>query len=108
MNSETHESVLAPLRAKHGEIASWDVPGFGLVVAAVPENSKEYHRLVNDLKNPKLDAAVAMENFALACIVHPSREQAKAIFKARPAFALKVCGRGQELCGSDIEELGKD
>ena len=103
-----HEEVLAPLRAEHGDIAHWDVPGFGLVVAASPENPGEYHRLVNDLKDDKKDAAVALETFALACIVHPDREAAKKIFKKKPAFAVKVAKRGQELCGSDIEELGKD
>lgn len=103
-----HTAILAPFREKHGEIAYWDVPRFGLVVAAAPENQAEYHKLVNALKNDKADSALALEQFALACVVYPERAQAKAIFKARPAFALKVAGRGQALCGSDIEELGKD
>jgi hypothetical protein len=101
-------ALVAELRAKHDDIAYWAVPRFGLVVAAAPENPKEYHRLVNDLKNDKIDSAVALETFALACVVHPTREEAKRIFRAKPAFALKVAGRGQRLCGSDIQELGKD
>lgn len=102
-----HEAILAPLREKHGEIAYWDVPGFGLVVAAAPDSEKEYDRLVNELNNAEIDKAVSLRTFALACVVYPDREQARTIFKRKPAFATKVAARGQKLCGSDIEELGK-
>lgn len=102
------EAIVEELRAKHGEVAAWVVPGHGLVVAAVPENPKAYHQLINDLKRDKVDTAIALENFALACVCHPSREDARRIFRARPAFASVVAKRGQELCGGEIQELGKD
>lgn len=107
---ESNEEILAPLRAKYGEegIAVWPVPGWGLVVAAVPENEKEYDRLVNDMNDPNADKMVALRAFALACIVYPDRETAKKMFKAKPAFATAVAKRGQQLCGSEIRELGKD
>ncbi len=106
--SAEESAVLAKLREKHGEIASWKVPGHGLVVAANPENAAEYDRLVNTLKKDDADASAALRTFALQCVVHPDREAAKAIFKAKPAFALKVAARGQQLAGAGIEELGKD
>lgn len=102
------EAILAKLSEEHGDIASFDVPGFGLVVLAVPDNDAEYNDLVNRLADTNADKAVAMRNFALACVVHPDRDTAKRIFKKRPAFALACCKRGQQLCGSEIKELGKD
>ncbi len=102
-----HEEILAPLREKYGEIASWNVPGLGLVVAASP-NPQEYERLVNELNNPDADKAVSLRNFAISCVVYPEdRETVKRIFQKKPAFATKVARRGQQLCGSEIEELGK-
>lgn len=104
-----HEAVLAPLRAKHGDVAYWDVPGFGLVVAAAPGNPAEYDRLVNTLKKDDADAAAALRTFATQCLVRPSDHAAKTqLFRKYPAFALKVAARGQQICGSGIEELGKD
>jgi hypothetical protein len=104
----TDEETLAKAREDHGEIAYYNVPGFGLVIVAAPENEKEYDSLVNRLQDDKQDKAVAMRSFALACVVHPDRETAKKIFKKKAAFALKVAARGQELAGGEIQEQGKD
>lgn len=109
---EKHKGLLDPIRAKYDEIAVFVPPrGFesvGLVVVAAPLNPKVFQNFVNLVSKDSTDKAVATENFALISIVHPDRETAKAIFKKKPAFALKVCGRAQELAGSDAKELGKD
>ena len=102
------EELLAKAREEHGEIAWYDLKHLGIVIIAAPANAEEYDSLVNRLANDKADKALAMRNFALACVVHPDRETAKKIFKAKPAFALKVGARGQELAGGEIEEQGKD
>lgn len=102
---------LAELHAEHGEdgIGAWHVPGFGLVAVAAPKNPKDFHKLVNDLKNDKTDSAIALERFAIVCVVEPTdRAEVKEIFRARPAFALKAAAKAQELAGADVEELGKD
>lgn len=103
-----HESVLAPLREKHGDIASWVIPKFGLVVAARPANPAEYDRMVNTLRKPGVDQVGTLRAFAMQCIVHPDREEVKRIFEKYPAFAPKVADRAADLCGGEFEELGKD
>lgn len=109
---DKHKALLDPIRAKYDEISIFVAPkGFeqvGLVVVAAPLNPKSFQNFVNLVSKDSTDKAVATENFALVCIVHPDRETAKAIFKKKPAFALKVAGRAQELAGSDTKELGKD
>lgn len=102
------EAVLAPLRAKHGEIAYWEIPRFGLVVAAAPENLAEHDRLLNTFKKPEADVAGALRTFATVCVVYPDAATVKQIFRKYPFFADKVAARGQELCGGEFEELGKD
>lgn len=104
------EAVLARLRAKHGEVAHWDLTskGFGLVVAAAPANPAEYDRLLNTIKKPDADAAGALRTFAMACVVYPDAAMTKKIFARYPAFSSRVAARGQELCGGEFEELGKD
>jgi hypothetical protein len=109
-----YESKLVELLRAHGEIGAWPTPGNGLVVVAAPKNPKTYQNLVNALQDDKIDKAVELEKFALNCVVYPvtaegkpDRAAVKRIFAAKPAFALKVAGRAQELAGSDIVELGK-
>lgn len=107
---DRHKVLLDGLRGKYDEIAIFVAPKpfEGLVVVAAPKNPKTYQTYVNSLAKDSIDKAVAMENFALSCVVHPSREDTKAIFVKRPAFAMKISGRAQELAGSDAKELGKD
>jgi len=108
---DQHEALLAPLRAKYDELAYFMPPrGFeqvGLVVVAAHPNPKVYQNFVNQVSKDSTDKAVATENFALNCVVHPDRETAKAIFKKKPALGLKISVRAQELAGSDSKELGK-
>lgn len=109
--SEEHQKVIADATAKHGrKIAYWYDEDFGLVVVAKPVGSQgkaNYHRLVNELQDADVDKAVALETFALACVVYPKRDEAKKIFEDNPAFALKAAARAQQLAGSQVKELGK-
>lgn len=108
-----HESLLEQLRQEHGEVAGWVAEGQFVAIAG-PKNPNSYKKLVNTLKNDKADGATALETFALECVVYPAkadgtpdREAVKKIFGKKPAFALSVAARAQQLAGSDIEELGK-
>jgi hypothetical protein len=108
---DQHKTLLEPLRAKYDDIAIFMPPrGFeqvGLIVVAAHPNPKVYQNFVNQVSKDSTDKAVATENFALNCVVHPDRETAKAIFKKKPALGLKISVRAQELAGSDSKELGK-
>ena len=108
---DQHKALLDPIRAKYDEIAMFLPPrGFehvGLIVVAAHANPKVYQNFVNQVSKESTDKAVATENFALSCVVHPDRETAKAIFKKKPALGLKISVRAQELAGSDSKELGK-
>jgi hypothetical protein len=109
---DRHKALLDGIRTKHDEIVVFLAPrGFeqvGLVVISAPSNPKIFQNFVNLISKDSTDKAVATENFALSSVVHPDRETAKSIFKKKPAFALKVAARAQELAGSDTKELGKD
>lgn len=78
-----------------------------LLIVAGPQNNKLFHALVNTLQDEKKDRAVALENFATDCTVHPERQRVREIFKKLPAFALAVAAKAQELAGTGFEELGK-
>jgi len=109
--TEEDQKVIADATAKHGrKVAYWFDEDFGLVVVAKPigaQGKANYHRLVNELQDPDVNKALALEQFALACVFYPTREEAKKIFEDNPAFALKAAARAQQLAGSQVKELGK-
>ncbi len=99
----------ATLQAKHGKrIAVYKDPDFGRVVISAKGKRKQYQRLVNALQEKGQDSAVALENFALDCVVEPSRQEAKNIFEEYPALATRASARASELAGGAVKELGKD
>lgn len=107
---EQYESILAPLREKHGEIAIYPAPRpkfDGIIVLAAPLNSTAYQVYTNNIHNERADKFVEGRKFALACIVHPDQATAKAILEYRPGLVTKFANRGGDLCGNDTEELGK-
>jgi hypothetical protein len=106
-----HADVIEEMRGKYDEIAIFKAPkGFeGIVIVATPANPKTFQNYVNNLGSDKTDKAVETVNFAVQCTVFPrERTDVKAMYTKRGAFALKVAGRAQELCGSETKELGKD
>ncbi len=104
------ESILAPLRDKHDEIAVFPVPKrLGeIVVVAAPTNGKAYQVYTNNLHNEQADKFAESRKFALACIVYPDFEKAKEILTARPGLVTAFSNRGAQLAGAGVEELGKD
>jgi hypothetical protein len=107
---EEAKQVVADMRGRYKKIAIFFDEDFGLVVIAKQKGAAgeaNYQRFVNELQDPEVDKALAMKTFALACTVHPKRDDAKRIFEDNPAFALKVAGRAQKLAGSGVKELGK-
>jgi len=108
LTTEEQQTIDELSKEYDGEIATYKVPRFGLVVIAAPTNPAEYSRLVDSLKSDKSSAGSALQTFALACVVHPEREKVKQLLKRKPAFGMTLAARGQELAGGDIEELGND
>lgn len=97
------------LQAKYGKrIAVYKDDDFGRIVIAVKGKRKQYQRLVNSMQDKNADSAVALEQFALDCVVEPSRKEAQAIFEEYPALATRASGRASELAGGAVKELGKD
>ncbi len=107
--TDEDRALLDSLAAQYGEIAPFEVPGFGLVVIKSPEFG-DFDRLVDKLakSDKNTSASSAMREFALSCVVHPERSKAKEILQKKPALVAKLGARAQELAGADIEELGKD
>lgn len=107
--TEAEAEEIARLKREHGEITWCRVDGVGLMVIAAPENPTCYRQFFNDCSNG-LDATApedVITQFALDCIVHPARDRVEGVFRRLPALAVGVANRGTELCGGDIEELGK-
>lgn len=108
---EANAELIAKFREKHdGEIAIYAAPTKfgGIIVAAVPDNPKVTQAFINAVNDPKVDNAVAQENYALNSVVHPDKETTKKIFNRKPFLAAKIATRVSQLAGGDAEELGKD
>lgn len=103
-------AIIDEMRSKYDDIAIYPAPkGFdGVVIIAPPANPKVFQNFANNLNSGKADVAVETINFALACVVHPDRATAKAIFAKKVPFAFKLASRAQELAGGEAKELGKD
>lgn len=99
---------MAALRSKYGKhIAVFEDEDVGRIVLSARGKRKEYQALVNALQDDKQDNAIAMEQFALDCVVEPTRVEAQKIFKDWPALASRAAGRAMELAGGTVRELGK-
>jgi hypothetical protein len=108
---EANADLIAKFREKFdGEIIIYAAPPKfgGVIVAAVPESPKVTQAFINAVNDPKVDNALAQENYALASVVHPDRDTTKLIFKRKPFLAAKIATRVSQLAGGDAEELGKD
>lgn len=102
------EAELAELKRKYGSrIAVFKDDDFGRLVISPRGKRKEYQALVNAMSDPKQDSAVAQEQFALDCVVEPTKAEAKRIFADFPALASLAGSRAMELCGLAVKELGK-
>lgn len=107
--TETEAEEIERLKKAHGDVAWCRVDGVGLVVFAAPENPACYRQFFNDCSNG-VDATAPQDvipQFALDCVVHPARERVEGVLRRLPALAVGIANRGTELCGGDIEELGK-
>ena len=104
-----NEPIISAMRAKYDEIAILQPPkGFsGVIILAPPDNPKIFQTFANNVNKPNCDVAVETQTFAVACVVHPDRAAIKAMFAKRAALAFTIAKRGQELCGSEVKELGK-
>ena len=101
--------ALEKLRAEHGDVRAFDVPGFGMVALAVTAKTRpEYHRLVTALTERGADRGAALERLALSAVVYPSPQDVKDLFLRKPAVASKLAGVVQEMCDEELTELGKD
>lgn len=108
---EKYAEILGPLLHKHGgrkKVTIWDVPDFGLVVAAKPPNAgNELARFRQLVGAEGVDPMPAIVQLALKCIVHPDQETARKIFDELPLFPTEVAKAGQRHCGLGMKELGK-
>jgi hypothetical protein len=101
-------ATLAELQEKHGGEVHWYmVPDFGLVVLAPPKSPAAYRQFANTLNKEDANEAEVWTNFALDCVVHPSREMVAELLLLQPGLARAFGKSGDGLCGGDFEELGK-
>ena len=107
-----NEALLADLKAKYGRLGIfYDPDEFeGLLVCAKPQKPAIYREFRNFIAsdNKMADKTIATFNFALNCVVHPSREAAKTILDKLPFLADRVAGKVADLSGGGTRELGKD
>lgn len=101
-------AILAELRAKYGDELGWFmVPEFGLLALAPPKSPACYRQFFAAVTGGGDIDPEVHNTFALDCVVHPSRDQVEAYLKLQPGLTRSLTTRGDGLCGSDFEELGK-
>lgn len=117
MEQAEREALLEELRQKHGEIDPF-MYGGQLVVLARPKAHLEWDRYQNILTAAgaaaaagaagadPVDVASATRTFVLACIVHPSPDDARALFKRYPGAPADMSKRCTALIKAQIVELG--
>lgn len=107
---EQHKQLIDELRMKHDDIAIWAAPPRfgGIIVAAVPGNPKVTQAFINAMNDPKIDKAIAQQDYASKSVVHPDPQTVKDIFAKKPFLPAIIASRVVQLAGSDTQELGKD
>ena len=123
MEQAEREALLEELRQKHGEIDPF-MYGGQLVVLARPKAHLEWDRYQNVLtaagaaaatasasttgaESPEpIDVASATRTFVLSCIVYPSVDEARALFKRYPGAPSDMSKRCTALVKAKIVELG--
>lgn len=108
MEQAERDALLDELRQKHGDIDAFYLEG-ELMVLAKPKASMEWDRYQNALTaiaaGREVDAADATRTFVLACVVHPTIEEARALFKRFPGAPSDLMRRCTALVKAKIVEL---
>jgi len=102
-------ATVQKLRVEHGDVSWFQVEGPGLVVLAAPENPAAFRQFFNDCSTG-VDQKTPHEvvtRFVLDCVVYPARESVAQALRRRPGLAVAMSRRCQELCGGELEEVGK-
>ena len=63
----------------------------------------DYQRFTDKITDNKGSKFAVMRELALACRVHPSREDLLAIFEKMPGMVLQAATAIQELAGTEVE-----
>lgn len=101
------ELIVAPLRADHGELGVFDIPGYGLIVVKAPI-FEVFSRFQNRMQAEGVDQTSEILELVMGCLLYPDPTKARAILKKRPYAMQKISSRIRELGGSEVEDLGKE
>jgi hypothetical protein len=101
------ELILAPLRAEHGEVGAFEIPGLGMIVVKAPI-FEVFSRFQNRVTADGVDQTSEILELVMGCVVYPDATKARAILKKRPYAMQKISARIRELGGSEVEDLGKE
>lgn len=97
--------VLDNLKSLHGDV--WTVEAGPHVFAFKAPSQGAYDRCIGTMADNKKLAPSALRQLALDCIVHPSREEAAAIFAKRPGVASLVASDCLRVAGEEEAEKAK-
>lgn len=98
MTDEEFDAFLAEKKAEHGRVLGFHDPDLGPLVFRSPRRP-ETKRYIKAVTGSNPDFMAAGDNLALACVVHPSREQLSAMMDERPTLGLSVAAQLQDLAG---------
>lgn len=103
--SESNEGKsVDDLKAEHGEVCVVNSRGGQMVFKPPP--SAEYERFQDAIGNTgKKGSSIgpASRNLCLACVLIPSKDEARAIFAKQPALPLKVADILADMAGADAD-----
>jgi hypothetical protein len=98
------EAKIAELQEKHGDLAIARPKGLGMVICKTPEQDvweRFQEKVSTETKGSS--KATAHREFVLSSLVYPSRDDAIAIFRKKPALIIQLANNLADMAGADEE-----
>lgn len=106
--TEEEQAIVSALKVAHEDVAAFKLKTGDLIVVRKC-NQAERARFVDRLsKKDKEPMSTTLKELTLSCVVHPSRDEARALLDRYPALYDKLANKAYELAEGEIEEVGKD
>lgn len=92
------DKLLEKYQPVHGRVVGFYDEDYGCFVFKKPARVP-LKRFISEVNDDDADQQVAAENFALACVLHPPRQEFSGILDEMPGFAPQAANEIQKIAG---------